>query len=108
MGTAYGNDVSFTTTTSSTGDVYIAGFENNGTKDVAKIWKNGVVTALTDGTNDAAAISVFVLGTDVYVSGWESNGTKKIAKIWKNGIATVLTNGTNDAQANSIDRKSVV
>jgi len=41
-------------------DVYVAGFENNGTKDVAKVWKNGVATSLTDGTNWATARSIFV------------------------------------------------
>ena len=41
-------------------DVYVAGYENNGTKDVAKVWKNGVGTSLTDGSNWAIARSIFV------------------------------------------------
>jgi hypothetical protein len=49
-------------------DTYVAGYEFNGTKNVAKIWNNGVATNLTSGTNDAYADSVFVFGTDVYVS----------------------------------------
>ncbi|MEJ7674268.1 MAG: heavy metal-associated domain-containing protein [Chitinophagaceae bacterium] len=83
-------------------DVYVAGFESNGAKNVAKVWKNGVATSLTNGTYDAAAHSVYVSGTDVYVSGNESNGTKEVAKVWKNGVATSLTNGTNDANASSV------
>ena len=78
------------------------GNEYNGTKYVAKVWKNGVATALTNGSNDAEANSVFVFGTDVYVTGEEFNGTKYVAKIWKNGVATSLTNGANDAYAFSI------
>ncbi|HMW94126.1 MAG TPA: hypothetical protein PKE67_04455 [Chitinophagales bacterium] len=71
-------------------DVYVVGYENIGTKDVARIWKNGVTTSLTDGINGADANSVFVQGNDVYVAGYESNGAKYVAKIWKNGVATVL------------------
>ena len=71
-------------------------------KSVAKIWKNGVPTALTNGANDARAYSVFVFGTDVYVAGYENNGTKDIAKIWKNGVASSLTNGTQNAAAYSV------
>ncbi len=58
-------------------DVYVAGYENNGTKDVAKIWKNGVATPLTNGANNAYALSVYVSGTDVYVAGFEYNGVKE-------------------------------
>jgi hypothetical protein len=40
-------------------DVYVAGYENNGTKNVAKFWKNAVTTALSDGTKDVYALSIF-------------------------------------------------
>lgn len=107
VGTAYGNELSFTTATP---DVYISGWENNGTKDVAKVWKNGIATSLTDGTNNSRANSVYASGTDVYVAGYENNASALgVAKTWKNGVATSLTNGVNSAQAWSIlDRKSVV
>ena len=102
VGTAYGNDVSFTTT-SSTPDVYVAGYERNATNQVATVWKNGIATSLSSATNDAQATSVFVSGTDVYVTGFEYDiSTKATAKIWKNGIATALTNGTQDAYAYSV------
>ncbi|MEJ7827880.1 MAG: hypothetical protein WKF91_06790 [Segetibacter sp.] len=88
--------------TSLSKDVYVAGGENTGTKGVAKYWKNGVATSLTNGTNSAHAYSVYVSGTDVYVAGRESNGTKYVAKVWKNGVAPSLTNGSNDGAAYSV------
>ncbi|MDR1554013.1 MAG: hypothetical protein LBS69_11225 [Prevotellaceae bacterium] len=80
-------------------DVYVAGTESNGSAYVVKGWKNGVATALTDGTNDAGANSVYVSGDDVYVAGREYSGNKSVAKVWKNGKATALTDGTNSAAA---------
>ncbi len=41
-------------------DVYVVGWQNNGTKDVAMLWKNGVAVPLTTGTTDAFAGGVFV------------------------------------------------
>ena len=41
-------------------DVYVTGYENNGAFDVAKVWKNGVATSLTNGSNQAFAFSIFV------------------------------------------------
>jgi len=103
VGTAYGGDSVFTTTSlPSSADVYVAGYESNGTVTVAKLWKNGSATSLTDGTKNAEANSVFVNGTDVYVAGWEMLGSKKVAKYWKNSVAVNLTNGTNNAEATLI------
>jgi hypothetical protein len=76
--------------------VYVSGWESNGTKGVAKYWKDGTAVSLTNGTQNAYANTVFVAGTDVYAGGYENNGTKNVAKVWKNGVATSLTNGTND------------
>jgi hypothetical protein len=42
-------------------DVYVAGFESNGSKEVAKVWKNGVATSLTNGINNARVKSLFVV-----------------------------------------------
>src|SRR5882757_5168544 len=66
-------------------DVYAGGYETNGSNiTVAKIWKNGVATALTDGTNDAIIASIYIAGTDIYAAGYEKNASnKEVGKIWK-------------------------
>ena len=67
-------------------DIYVAGWESNGTEPVAKYWKNGVATSLTNGNFYADATSIAVVGTDVYVAGYENNSAGlSFAKCWKNG-----------------------
>ena len=97
-GTAYGNELSFTTTTPNY-NIYVAGTLYNGSREIAAVWKNGVVTQLSDGTRQAYARAVFVSGSDVYVAGFERNLTNTfgIATIWKNGVGTVLTTAPNTA-----------
>ena len=52
-------------------NVYVAGYEYSGKwmSSVAKVWKDGVATALTNSTHSASARSVYVSGGDVYVAG---------------------------------------
>ncbi len=69
--------------------MHVVGYELNGGIRVAKYWKNGIGTDLTDGTDHAEAFSVFVSGPDVYVAGYDSGS----AVCWKNGIATILSDG---------------
>ena len=84
-------------------DIYVAGYENSGTEDAAKVWKNGKeLYELTDGSKDAGAFSVFVADDKVYTAGYENNGTKHVAKLWKNKSATDLTDGSKDATAYSV------
>lgn len=68
-------------------DVYVGGYEDNGTGfTTAKIWKNGRAVAL-DATQSALVKSLFVSEKDVYAAGMvypESLRAK--ATIWKNGI----------------------
>ena len=88
-------------------DVYVAGYESNGTKRIAKFWKNGVATNLSNGTTDAAANAVLVNNNNLYVAGYETNGSnKKVAKLWKNGVAQNITNGNFDAQIAAIAVKN--
>lgn len=83
-------------------DVYVAGYETISSNAVAKYWKNGIGTALSDGVNYALATSIFVDGDDIYVSGYEYIGTNSVAKYWKNGTSFNLTNGSTLAAASSI------
>ena len=62
-------------------DIYVAGYDKSGTNAVAKVWKNKKAIFKTDGTKDAFANSVYVVGEDIYVAGEEG----KAAKVWKNG-----------------------
>ena len=65
-------------------EVYVAGYElNTAGKQVAKVWKNGVVTALTNGQQHAIANSVYVSGNDVFLAGYQSNGGTYVATLWE-------------------------
>jgi hypothetical protein len=78
---------------SNSADIYIAGHEQEGVKTVAKVWKNGVPTKLSD-LEISEARSVFVSGNDVYVAGWENPNDGKSfdqAKLWKNGNSVSLS-----------------
>lgn len=85
-------------------DIYAVGTQYDGSKAIAKLWKNGVETTLHNGPTDSEAKAVFVEGSDVYVSGTIRNsiGFYTVATIWKNGIATPLTNGSGYGSANDI------
>ncbi len=73
--------------------VYIAGYIYKNNKYVAGYWKNNNFVSLTDGTKDAFANAIVVVGNDVYVAGTEGDPmtSGKIAKYWKNGVATILS-----------------
>lgn len=79
-------------------DVYISGFESNGTKNFAKYWRKGAAIPLGDGVNISEVDSIYVSGSDVYAAGAEFG----VAKYWKNGIAVALTDGTKGEAAKSI------
>ncbi len=65
---------------------------------VAKYWKNGVPVELTDGTQEAGALSMFVSGSDVYAGGFACRAfpSSCSATYWKNGAPVALStvNGT--------------
>jgi hypothetical protein len=83
-------------------DVYVAGWESNGTVQVAKVWKNGAPTALSDGVHGALATGIAIWGRDVYVAGGVDAEGPDVATYWKNGAAVSLTDGTNQAFAEAI------
>jgi Carboxypeptidase regulatory-like domain len=88
-------------------DIYVLGAEEdstiNGYNNTIKIWKNGVVTNLTNGTTKDEGYGLDVYNGDVYVCGFEPNGNNSTAKFWKNGVATILTKDTFDfTEANGV------
>jgi hypothetical protein len=84
------------------GDVYISGTQKNGNglEYLAKTWKNGVVTNLSN--NKSEAISIFVKNNDVYVVGFVETNSNYGAQIWKNGIVTNFLNFPNNIDGYSI------
>jgi hypothetical protein len=90
------------------GDIYIAGYQQislggPNAKYVATVWKNGVVTLLSDIANNGYASGVTVKDNDVYVCGHETNVQGNlVAKYWKNGLAIGLSNGATSEQTTSI------
>ena len=80
-------------------DIFVAGCDQSAANFVAKVWKNGKdLYDLTDGSKQAEARSVFVVGGDVYSAGYEG----KVAKLWKNKTVTNLTDGSKNAFARSV------
>jgi hypothetical protein len=78
-------------------DIYIAGYEKsvNGNK-VAKYWKNGIVTELTDGSSNSEATDITLNNGVIYVCG----NVGGVSKYWKNGVPTTLgTAGYNYCKA---------
>ncbi len=92
------------------GDVYVAGFEIGVTEAapraaptyIAKVWRNGVATALSDGVEPAVASSVVVAGRDVYVAGRVEKDGVVVATVWRNGTQLPLTDGTYGAVATGV------
>ncbi len=70
-------------------DVYVVGYESNGSNSKAMLWINGVPQDLTDGTTIANATSVFVHNSDVYVAGT----VDLTARLWINGVPQTLPDG---------------
>ena len=94
-------------------DVFVAGWTYETTEvspqhfvisPVAKLWKNGVLTRLSDpATEIGIARSLAVVDGDVYVAGYTApsgvGSAPYLARYWKNGLAVPLTDGTHGAKA---------
>lgn len=76
-------------------DQYVCGSEYIGGRWVARVWRNGTPTTLSNSTNDTYAVGMTVSGTDVYVVGYESLTTGDRVKIWINGAETTYSVGAN-------------
>lgn len=92
------------TAVNKTQDIYTCGYGFNGIKTVAKFWKNGAETLLTNGVYNAQAVSIDVIDSDVYVAGFETDKSGiEVAKYWKNGIEVLLGDATkSNSNATSI------
>ncbi len=98
VGTAYSNEISFTTTPNGGGpsnNFYASGDLYSGLNSMPTSWKNGAPSPLALPNSVAQANSVFFYGTSVYVTGYERNGVINTARLWKDGNGIFLTNGFN-------------
>ncbi len=65
----------------------VVGYEYNGSHYIAKYWKNGVETRLSNGMEDVKANAISVSGNDVFIAGDynDPNTYYNLPKLWKNG-----------------------
>lgn len=101
-GTAYGNDVEFTTASPK---LYVCGTEWNSAEAMqrAKLWVNGTGTFLGDNIESFAQSMTVTDAGDVYVAGSVKSSNWR-AVYWKNGTVNyiTITNGSTYAVANAI------
>jgi hypothetical protein len=73
-------------------DVYVIGsLDDNSNKK--RLWKNGVMTDFSDGTNGTYIYSLRILNGDIYAVGMLSTLNGDDATYWKNGIPHTITTG---------------
>lgn len=82
---------------SNSGDVYVAGTENDSVAGIIRLWKNGIPSYITDGSTDANTRSLYVDGNDVYIGGSEKpiGAINTTATLWKNGVPQPLSASTS-------------
>lgn len=82
-------------------DIYVVGSEEestiNGQVSTIKLWKNGVLTNITNGTSYSEAYGLDIYNGNVYICGVDDKlNTTRVSKVWKNGVATILSKDTFD------------
>jgi hypothetical protein len=85
------------------GDVYVAGYYNDGSNDVAAYWKNGVkIKDFTTGSEDRGeAQAIWADASGVYVSGYYEKTGLKTVWYWDGSEHTLLADN-NDAALPSL------
>jgi hypothetical protein len=83
--------------------VYVSGIvsDDNGF-NYGVVWKNGVISYLTEGEIYSSATTLVVSGQNVYVGGYLVQDGKTFAAYWKNGTVRLLTSGDNFANVQSL------
>ena len=86
-------------------DVYLCGWEFNGSIGIAKFWKNGVPVTLGDGIQSSRANGIAIKNNIVYIVGdvIKSGTVSDFATLWKNG--TPATIGFKNSRATAITVK---
>lgn len=81
--------------------LYVAGNSNNGTKDVATVWKNGkaIFLQVSNPNNNSYARDIKVLGADMFITGVENSTGPRF---WKNTTGVTLSSSNPTGQGNSI------
>jgi hypothetical protein len=86
------------------GSVYLAGRYNDGYKDIACYWQDGIKTNLPAGNGYSYAAAITASSGSIYIAGNYSDGSRNIACYRKDGVKTDLPapDGTTDSFARAI------
>jgi hypothetical protein len=73
-------------------DIYLSGWEYNGTIGIAKYWKNGIPVTIGDGIRSSRANAIAIKNNVIYVAGEVRGATNSsdYATVWKNGVPTTI------------------
>lgn len=86
-------------------DIYVTGWEDNGTERVATVWKNGEPTHLSD--KKSQGNDIYVVGDDVYVCGYETDeNNDRFAKYWRNNLIFSVGGDGSNAHSITIDNSN--
>lgn len=82
-------------------DVYLCGWEYNGSLGIAKYWKNGVPVTLGDGIQSSRATAIAIKNNIVYIVGdvIKSGTGSSYATLWKNGTPATVGFANSSAMA---------